>query len=232
MKVSITSLLFMCLVTNIQAQPTKSITNKESYSWMFGLSWAMTDDDGEAFNPFLVQNLHTHFFPTQVTVDKYIYNGWSGEAVLAYSVYNPGKITNEQEDISGSMFSMDFHSKYSFYKLLNRGAIDPFAIGGIGLSMRNNNDELARPVSLTLNIGGGINFWVSNYIGIQVRSTAKIGVIDFFKNSDYLQHSIGLVARFESLKSEDNEFNKSKYKISKKRKKIKHIKKKKKKDDS
>ena len=47
-----------------------------------------------------------------------------------------------------------------------------------------------------------------------------------------MQHSIGVVARFESLKGEDNEFNKSKYKISKKRKKIKHIKKKKKKDDS
>ena len=130
------------------------------------------------------------------------------------------------------MFSMDFHSKYSLYKLLNQGAIDPFFVGGIGLSTRSFQNENIRPVSLTLNIGGGINFWISNYIGIQIRSTAKVGVIDFFKKSDYIQHSVGLVARFDSLKGEDNEFNKSKYKISKKRKKIKHIKKKKKKDDS
>ena len=219
-------------VACLYAQPTKTITNKDSYSWMFGASWVLTDDDGEAFNPFLVQNLHSHFYPSKVTVDKYIYNGWSAETVLAYSVYNPEKITNEQEGISGSMFSMDFHSKYSFYKLLNSGPVDPFAIGGIGLSMRNNNDDLARPVSLTLNLGIGINLWISKHIGIQLCSTAKVGVIDFFKSSDYMQHSLGIVARFETLKSEDNEFNKSKYKISKKRKKIKHIKKKKKKDDS
>jgi hypothetical protein len=219
-------------VACLYSQPTKTITNQDSYSWMFGASWVLTDDDGQAFNPFLVQNLHSHLYPSKISVDKYIYNGWSAEAVLAYSVYNPEKITNEQEGISGSMFSMDFHSKYSFYKLLNSGPVDPFAIGGIGLSMRNNNDELARPVSLTLNLGIGINFWISKHIGIQLCSTAKVGVIDFFKSSDYMQHSLGIVARFEDLKSEDNTFTKSRYKIDKKRKKIKHVKKKKKKDDS
>ena len=71
MRLVFTFMVFSLGVLNIQAQPTKSVTNKDSYSWMFGLSWVMTDDDGEAFNPFLVQNLHTHFFPTQVTVDKY-----------------------------------------------------------------------------------------------------------------------------------------------------------------
>ena len=94
----------------LYAQPTKTITNKDSYGWMFGASWVLTDDDGEAFNPFLVQNLHSHFYPSQVFVDKYIYNGWSAECVLAYSAYNPDKITNGREGISGSMFSMDFHS--------------------------------------------------------------------------------------------------------------------------
>lgn len=232
MRVVFTFLLFMFGMVNAFAQPTKSINNKDSYNWMFGLSWLMTDDDGEAFNPFLVQNLHTHFFPTQLTADKYFYNGWSGEAVISYSKYNPKKVTNGETGIDGSMFSMDFHSKYSLYKLLNQGAIDPFFVGGIGLSTRSFQNENIRPVSLTLNIGGGINFWISNYIGIQIRSTAKVGVIDFLKKSDYIQHSVGLVARFDSLKGEDNEFNKSKYKISKKRKKIKHIKKKKKKDDS
>jgi hypothetical protein len=232
MKSILTITISFFFVTCLYAQPTKTISNKDSYNWMFGLSWVMTDDDGEAFNPFLVQNLHTHFFPTQITVDKYFYNSWSGESILAYSIYNPQKVTNGETGIEGSMFSMDFHSKYSLYKLLNRGAIDPFFVGGIGISSRSYQNENIRPVSLTLNIGGGINFWVSNYIGIQIRSTAKIGVIDFFKKSDYMQHSLGIVARFETLKSEDNEFNKSKYKISKKRKKIKHIKKKKKKDDS
>ena len=232
MKLVFSFVVFVFGFLNVHAQPTKSVTNKDSYNWLFGLSWVMTDDDGQAFNPFLVQNLHTHFFPSQVTVDKYFYNGWSGEAALTYSVYNPQKTTNGETDIEGSMFSMDFHSKYSLYKLLKHGAIDPFFIGGLGISTRSYQNDNIRPVSLTLNIGGGINFWISNYIGIQLRSTAKVGVIDFFKKSDYMQHSIGVVARFETLKGENNEFSKSKYKISNKRKKIKHMKKKKKRDDS
>lgn len=231
MKALVTFLFLMFAIINVQAQPTKSITNKDSYSWMFGLSWVLTDDDGEAYNPFLIENLHAHLFPSKITVDKYIYNGWSAEAVLAYSTYNPEKITNDQEGISGSLFSMDFHGKYSFYKLLNSGAIDPYVTSGLGISIRNNNDENAKALSPTLNIGLGLNFWITQNIGIQLNSTAKIGMIDFFKSSDYMQHSIGIVARFESLKSADNEFNKSKYKISKKRKKIKHTKKKKKKRD-
>ena len=232
MKLVFSFVVFVFGFLNVHAQPTKSVTNKDSYNWLFGLSWVMTDDDGQAFNPFLVQNLHTHFFPSQVTVDKYFYNGWSGEAALTYSVYNPQKTTNGETGIEGSMFSMDFHSKYSLYKLLKQGAIAPFFIGGLGISTRSYQNDNIRPVSLTLNIGGGINFWISNYIGIQLRSTAKVGVIDFFKKSDYMQHSIGVVARFETLKGENNEFSKSKYKISNKRKKIKHMKKKKKRDDS
>ncbi len=232
MKVFFAFLILVMSASNVFAQPTKAVTNKDSYSWMFGLSWVMTDDDGDAFNPFLVQNLHTHLYPSQITIDKYFYNGWSGEASLSYSIYNDQKLTNGETGIEGGLFAMDFHSKYSLYKILNKGMIDPFFLGGIGISSRSYQNENIRPISLTLNIGGGINFWVSNYIGIQIRSTAKVGVIDFFKKSDYMQHSIGVVARFESLKGEDNEFNKSKYKVSKKRKKIKHIKKKKRKDDS
>ena len=181
MKVFFAFLILVMSASNVFAQPTKAVTNKDSYSWMFGLSWVMTDDDGDAFNPFLVQNLHTHLYPSQITVDKYFYNGWSGEASLSYSVYNDQKLTNGETGIEGGLFAMDFHSKYSLYKILNKGMIDPFFVGGIGISSRSYQNENIRPISLTLNIGGGINFWVSNYIGIQIRSTAKVGVIDFFK---------------------------------------------------
>jgi hypothetical protein len=232
MKVVFIFLFLLFAYFNTQAQPTKSITNKDSYSWMFGLSWVLTDDDGQAYNPFLFENLHTHLFPSKITVDKYIYNGWSTEAALTYSLYNPEKMTNDQTGLSGSLFSMDFHGKYSFYKLLNSGFIDPYVVSGLGVSARNNNDENARALSPTLNAGFGFNFWITQNIGIQLNSIAKIGMLDFFKSSDYLQHSVGIVARFESLKVSDNEFKKSKYKISKKRKKIKSLKKKKKRDDS
>ena len=60
MKALVTFLFLMFAIINVQAQPTKSITNKDSYSWMFGLSWVLTDDDGEAYNPFLIQMTY-HF---------------------------------------------------------------------------------------------------------------------------------------------------------------------------
>ncbi len=189
---------------------------------MFGASWILTDDDGESFNPFLVENLHGHLFPTQLIIDKYIYNGWSAECALTYSKYNPEKITNGSTDISGSMFSMDFNGKYSLYKLLNSGVIDPYMISGLGISLRNNNDTIARALSPTFNFGLGLNFWFTKQIGLQLRSTAKIGLTDFLKSSDYIQHSVGLVLRVEQFEKADNSFNKSRYKVSKKRKKIKY----------
>jgi hypothetical protein len=214
--------LSLILTVTVSAQPEKSISNKDTYSWMFGTSWILTDDDGESFNPFLFENLHSHLFPTQLNIDKFIYNGWSAECVLTYSKYNQEKVTNGSTGISGSMFSMDFHGKYSLYKLLNAGVIDPYVVSGLGLSLRNNNDTSARSLSPTFNFGLGLNFWITKQIGIQMRSTAKIGLTDFLKSSDYMQHSIGVVLRFEQLDKANKSFNKSKYKVSKKRKKIKY----------
>ena len=214
--------LSLMVSTIVLGQPAKSINNKNPYSWMFGTSWVLTDDDGESFNPFLFDNLHSQLFPTRFFIDKYIYNGWSAECVLSYSNYNPDKLTNGQYDISGSIFSMDFHGKYSLYKYLKSGAIDPYGIFGLGISARNNNDELARSLSPTINIGLGVNFWITKQIGLQLSSTAKIGLIDFLKSSDYIQHSLGIVVRFEKFEKSDNSFRKSKYKIDRKRKKIKH----------
>ncbi len=212
------SLLISC---NAFCQPEKSISNKDTYSWMFAASWILTDDDGASYNPFLIENLHSQVFPSRLTIDKYIYNGWSAECILSYMRYNPEKLTNGSRDITGSMFSMDFHGKYSLYKLLNSGVIDPYFTSGLGLSLRNNNDQSAKALSPTLNIGLGFNIWVTKQIGLQFNSIAKIGLTDFFKSSDYLQHGIGLVVRFEEFEKADNSFNKSRYKVSKKRKKIK-----------
>ena len=214
--------LSLMLFTTAFAQPEKSITNKDTYSWMFGTSWVLTDDDGDSYNPFLIENLHSHFFPSQLSIDKYIYNGWSVECALTYSKYNPEKITNSSTGITGSVFSMDFNGKYSLYKLLNSGVIDPYVVSGLGLSLRNNNDTSARALSPTFNFGIGFNFWITKQIGLQLKSVAKIGLTDFFKSSDYMQHSLGVVLRFEDLQKADNGFSKSKYKVTKKRKKIKY----------
>lgn len=224
--------LFLMLSSLAIGQPEKSITNKDTYSWMFGASWVLTDDDGTSTNPFLFENLHTHAYPSQFFADKYIYNGWSAALLMGYSKYNPEKTTNGNTGISGSLFYMDFHAKYSLYKLLNSNTIDPYIFSGLGLSVRNNNDDMAKGFSPTFNFGLGLNLWISKQIGIQLNSTAKFGLTDFLKSSDYMQHSAGIVIRFEDLNRPDNSFNKSRYKIKKKRKKIKYGGKKKGKKDT
>ena len=224
--------LSLMLVSTVFAQPEKAISNKDTYNWMFGASWTLTDDDGESFNPFLFENLHSHLFPTQLSIDKFIYNGWSAECVMSYSKYNPDKITNGSNGISGNIFSMDFNGKYSLYKVFKNGVIDPYVISGLGISLRNNNDTLARALSPTFNFGVGMNFWITKQIGLQLRSVAKIGLTDFLKSSDYMQHSVGVLLRFEKIDKADNSFSKSKYKVSKRRKKIKYGGKKKGKKDT
>ena len=71
-------------------------------------------------------------------------------------------------------------------------------------------------------MGGGINFWFNNAIGIQVQSVGKIGVTsDFFGKSDYLQHSIGLVVRLETIGgSNEGEFKKEKLHLDTKKRRI------------
>ncbi len=104
-------------------------------------------------------------------------------------------------------------------------------ISGLGLSLRSNNDVAARPLSATLNLGLGLNIWITKQIGLQLNSTAKIGLIDFFKSSDYMQHGLGIVIRIEEFEKTDNSFSKSRYKVSK-REKIKYGGKKKGKKDT
>ena len=81
-------------------------------------------------------------------------------------------------------------------------------------------------------VGLGLNIWITKQIGLQLNSTAKIGLIDFFKSSDYMQHGLGIVIRIEEFEKTDNSFSKSRYKVSKKRKKIKYGGKKKGKKDT
>ena len=92
------SLLISC---NAFCQPEKSISNKDTYSWMFAASWILTDDDGASYNPFLIENLHSQVFPSRLTIDKYIYNELSKYGdIKAPGIYrkNTQSIGNTQND--------------------------------------------------------------------------------------------------------------------------------------
>jgi len=228
----LTSILLLFTFPKVMAQPTKSLTNQDNYNMMFGLSWAMLDDDGDAFKPFNFGNYHYLVYPTRAFFDKYIYDGWSAEVVGTYHRYDPLKLVNDSLGITGSMFSLDAHMKYSLYKYVGKGFFEPYFGAGLGLTTRTSDPRnTAKSFSPTLNVALGMNLWVTNNVGLQFQTVGKIGVVDFLKTSDYIQHSAGLVVRIDKPDGSKSDFNKSKYKIKKSRTKIK-IKKTKKSRDS
>jgi len=211
--------IFLVIFGSSIAQPDKMITNKDNYNWMFGASWMMLDDDGAGTNLFNFSEHHTAPYPTRAFVDKYLYNGWSIEGSLCFQKYDNSKLVNDSLGVDGSLFGFDVHSKYSFYKLVGRSWIDPYLFAGGGITARIMDERnTAKPMSINANIGGGVNFWVSNNFGIQLQSVAKFSLNDFFGPSNYMAHTAGVVVRFEKSNGEGNDFAKSRYKIKKSRK--------------
>ena len=220
--INLLTLLFLVLNMISIAQPNKIITNKDNYNWMFGASWMMLDDDGAETNPFNFSQYHSAPYPSRFFVDKYLYNGWSVEGSICFQSYDSTKYVNDSLRINGSLFGFDVHSKYSFYKLLGRSWVDPYVLVGGGVTNRQLEDRnTAKAMSISANIGGGINFWVSNNIGIQLQSVAKFSLNDFMGPSNYMAHTAGVVIRLEKSNGEGNDFAKSKYKVKKSRSKIK-----------
>ena len=228
---ALTSILFLMSSLHLMAQPIKKLTKENSYKWMFGIGWNAMDDDGNAGAFYSPENWHYNAYPSRIFADRYIYNGWSCELSTAFNQYNPNKLVNGQLGKTGIFLATDANLKYSFYKLLKSGTIDPYVSAGFGLSMRTKDDSLVKPTTPTLNVLVGCNFWFSKTFGLQIQSGGKLGLTTpFMGKSNYMQHSIGLVVRFETLASQRSDFSKKHHHINKGRTKIKIPKEKKEKE--
>jgi len=205
------------------AQGYKTRDNANPYKLMFGLGWSIWDDDGNPSDLFKVQSMHAEVFPSRLMFDYYFYKGWSAEGGVAFTRFKGVKPVNGQIGVKGFGLSADVNLKYSFNGLLGKGMLDPYLLMGVGGTVHPAGDTLSKAFYPTLNVGGGINFWFNNAIGIQVQSVGKIGLTsDFFGKSDYFQHSIGLVVRLETVGgNSEGEFKKEKLKLDVKKRKIK-----------
>lgn len=216
------SLFCLLMAPNLSAQPDKMITNRDNYFWQFGVAWTSTDDDGQELNPTPFDQLHGLPFPARIYIDRYIYNGWSAEGVFGAQTYQPEKMVNDSIGVNGFIGYFDAALKYSFYKQLGRGVIDPYVGTGLGLSIRSNDPKQSAPVmSPTLNLSAGCTFWLSKQFGLQTQGIYKFGLVDILGSSSYAQYSVGLVYRIEKTDGYKSDFNKSKYKLPRKPSKIK-----------
>jgi hypothetical protein len=216
------SLLFVLIQATAFAQPDKMITNRDNYFWQFGLAWTTTDDDGQELNPMPFDQLHGLPFPSRLYVDRYIYNGWSTEAVLGAQTYKPERKVNDSIGVNGFIGYFDAALKYSFYKQLGRGAVDPYLGAGLGFSLRSADPKQSAPLlSPTINLSAGCTFWLSKQIGLQAQGVYKFGLVDILGSSSYTQYSLGLVYRIEKTDGYKSDFHKPKYKLPRKPSRIK-----------
>jgi hypothetical protein len=204
------------------SQGYKMQDNANTYKMMFGLGWSAWDNDGNPGGIFDVDQIQAEVFPSRLLVDYYFYKGWSAEASVAFIRYKGTKLVNDQLNVKGLGLSADANLKYSFYNLMGKGLLDPYVIMGLGATIHPSSDTLSKPFYPTLNVGAGVNLWFNNAIGLQLQSAGKIGLTsDFFGKSDYLQHSIGIVMRLESMGGgSEGEFKKEKLHLDTKKKRI------------
>lgn len=194
-----TLFLVLILVTvQAQAQPYKTVKPFKPYKWMFGLHWSALEDDGNKFSGMfdVNQSWNIQPFPTMLTIDRYFVYGWSAEMSMAYGQYKGNRLVNDSLNVTGINLSVDLNAKYSFYNLYAPNArwIDPYLIAGVGFTYRTGTGD---PYVPTVNIGGGLNFWFVNWMGIRLSSTAKFGVFPGFWDTpnNYLQYNAGIVFR-------------------------------------
>jgi len=218
MKIFLSVIIFTLVISRAFAQPYKTIKTYKTYNWMVGISWSAIDDDGRPFNAlFNLPNWNYEMYPTRLSLDKYFKYGWSLEGVATYTNYLGGKLVNGKLEASGAFFSFDVNGKYSFYNQYAPKArwIDPYFTFGLGYTYRSN--AFTENHIPNLNLGFGINFWIAKGFGIQIHSNAKFGVYPRFwnTNTNYLQHSIGIVYRWGEGSIKNSPKEKKQYKWTK-----------------
>lgn len=212
-KFQFTLLALFCFIGFAHSQPSSIDRKKDPYSWMFGVSWNVVDDNGQAFTKLFdyKDSWNYLYYPSRITVDKYIRRGWSMEGMAAYNYYSSSKLINDTTGLSGRFFSVDFHMKYSFYRFFAPAKwFDPYFSFGLGVTYRQVMDP---PITPTVNLALGANFWFSKSWGMQVQTMGKLGIVPdiYVSKTDYLQHTVGVVYR-RSPKMKHSKNNKKRHK--------------------
>lgn len=197
---SLSSLLLLsCFIisTSAIAQPSIIKTRKNPYKWMFGLSWNFVNDNEEKIENLgdVSKSWYGMYFPTRISIDRYLRKGWSWELMAAYNQFKPKHIINDSSGRAGTFFSTDFHMKFSPYKRINSKVLEPYVSAGLGITYRSQYVKGA--ITPTANLAVGANLWLSEQFGIQLQAIGKLAVSDkiYVTKNDYFQLNAGFVYR-------------------------------------
>jgi|SRR5690554_538138 len=210
MKNIFVTLLFIIIYSFGFSQDFKKV---KPYGWMIGVHWNIMDDDGYRFERLLDAKNSWNFpvFPSSINVDFYLMKGMSIDILASYNEYKQGKTINKDTTLHGKAFALDANFKYSFGFLMRQQRFDPFVYLGVGYTGR----EAVWPQNmLSGNVGAGFNIMIIGGLGVQWRTTGKIGLLPevYDEEYDYLHHHFGLIYKFsERSQSPNADFGKKKH---------------------
>ena len=190
-KISLASLALIATVSSVQAQD-------ENNKWSVGFGVNTVDiRTPNDFGKFLKdwggpRDLNVLPSITKLSVARYIGAGFSAEVDGSMNRIKKGYKGVDQDE---SFWNVNLQAKYALRRLFTTesGWFDPYLkLGGGYTSYKSEYSKEDGAVKLLA--GGGINFWFTDHLGLNVQTGYNHG---FQKDgTDYFQHSAGIVIKF------------------------------------
>lgn len=177
------SVLFFIASEQIHAQYSES-------GWLLGAGFNFVDESGlQAIQPFNANDNWSFVpYPSRFSIGYVLTNGIFFQSVASINTYKEGVIVDEvplQTELN--YFAIDGLVGYSFKNMIDpEGWFDPFVQTGLG------SKRLGEVSELTLNLGGGFNFWLNERFAVNLITLGKWG-LDSEEKSFHTQHGIGVV---------------------------------------
>ncbi len=202
----LTILLCFAFILRTNAQGDAQNKNKfirklQKTVWTVGLSGTVIADAGSQFKKlFDVANKWDYlYFPSKVNVEGAIDKGFSVEGCFTYSQLKAGKLLGDKNiprPASANLYAFDVNAKYDLNEVIgDTKFFSPYAISGLGFTVRTYPE---RKSAITFNIGFGFNVWLYKGFGLNAQTMGKFAINSAF-GKNYLQHSVGIVYRFNLL---------------------------------
>lgn len=144
---------------------------------------------GEYFDEYFNATDHWNILPSlsSLTVGRYLSNGFTlGATASLNKIDKFGDDSSKYADVT--YYGLDGIVKYSFGQLIDVSWFDPYL--GVGGGYTWVDDIGAGTLNGTL----GINFWVSENVGLTVQSAYKHAFEDYLDT--HFQHTAGITVKF------------------------------------
>ncbi len=190
LKVALLALLLITGFSNVNAQD-------ENNPWALGLGVNAVDfyptnsglvGHGNWFDEFVNAGDHYNILPSvsKLTVGRYLNDGFSIEAAGTLN-----KITKVGDNTIAEVtyYGLDGAVKYDLNKIIGDSWVNPYASVGGGYTWLGNSG------TATFNGGLGIDFWLSENVGLNLETKYK-HTFESNNIAQHFQHSIGIIVKF------------------------------------